>query len=114
MTIQELQEALSLKGFRLQERVDPEYHQSVFWAVRPHSLQEYHLGVKDAVLSMQLHRFLQSSSYQEIGRDREALIDAFVTEWIESVGHDYVYEENRQNLHRRIQRLYDELRRADW
>lgn len=116
MTIAEIQEVLAAKDFKLYERIDYDSHpeSTTLWAHKSLSVQQHYLGTKNALLQEPLDHFLASWRYQEIGRSREEIVDTFVTEWIKSVEEDYVYEGNRENLCKRVLRLYDELRRADW
>jgi hypothetical protein len=114
MTIPELQEVIAAKGFKLEIRTEPEVDIPTLWAIKPLSVQHHYLGTQSSLLNEPLAHFLQSWRYQEIGQTREQVVEAFVTEWIESVQKDYVYEGNRENLRGRVLRLYDDLRRADW
>jgi hypothetical protein len=111
--LDELKQALHAKGFFYEERISEDAPGvPVVWATDRRG-RDYSIGVKESVLSLPLERFLQKEMYAQLGRVREDLIDAFVGEmfWLFERSPD---ETDTVNLKRRTQRLYDELRRADW
>ena len=111
MTQEELKRALHAKGFFYEERLPEGFDSPTLWA-SDHQGHDYHLGAKEAVLSLSVEQFVQSNLSTQIGRTREELMDEFVQEILALDVFDTA--DTRRLLKKRVQRLYNELRLADW